>query len=134
MFWLQNAAVDECGVSGGLSDTCAVVIQAQLQMVVLSSNITLAALQVRFRMMSGAVLCCAVLHNAVWCCILLSCLVLFSVVLFAVLCCVHSVVLSCAILYCLAVCYAVSCCTVTPDQTNISVKASGLATAALLVM
>ena len=36
---LQDATVDECGVCGGLSDSCAILVQAQLQL-------TLAALQV----------------------------------------------------------------------------------------
>ena len=40
--------MDECGVSGGLSDSCAVAVQAQLQMVTLSGNTSLQSLQVPF--------------------------------------------------------------------------------------
>ncbi len=29
---LQDATVDECGVCGGLSDSCAILVQAQLQL------------------------------------------------------------------------------------------------------
>ena len=45
---LQDATVDECGVSGGLSASCAVAVQAQLQMVTLSGNTSLQSLQVPF--------------------------------------------------------------------------------------
>lgn len=40
-FWLhcclQNASVDECGVCGGLADSCAILVQAQMQMTQLTA-------------------------------------------------------------------------------------------------